>query len=160
MSTLTTPASIWFVGTRGDVLVSSDETDGRLSIVETTGERGEMPPLHVHHSDDEVFHVVEGELTLFWGPNVTTVAAGETALAPRGIPHAFRVESELARWLVVSAPGGFDRFVAAIGVEAAGPGLPPEPIAPDLAAAEELEAETGYRVEILGPPGLLPGAEG
>jgi quercetin dioxygenase-like cupin family protein len=160
MSTATIPRSIWFTGTRGDVLVSSEETEGRLSIIETSGRRGEMPPLHVHHTDDEVFHVLEGELTLFHGDRVTPVRVGETALAPCGIPHAFRIESDFARWLVVTAPGGFDRFIAAIGVEAAGPGLPDEFVPPNLDAAAELEAETGYRIELLGPPGLLPGAEG
>ena len=158
MSTTVTAREIWFVGTRAEIRVSSDETEGRLSIVEVTGGRGDMPPLHVHHTDDEVFHLLEGELTLFHGSEQVTLRAGETALAPRGVPHTYRIESpEGARVLVASSPGGFDRYVAAIGRPAEGPGLPPEPIVPDLEAAAELAAETGYEVELLGPPGALPG---
>jgi quercetin dioxygenase-like cupin family protein len=157
MSTTVTATDIWFVGTRAHVVVSSEETEGRLSIVEVTGARGEMPPLHVHHTDDEVFHLLDGELTLYHGTEAIRLRAGQTGLAPRGVPHTFRIESDGgARALVVSAPGGFDRYVAAIGVPAGGPGLPPEPIAPDLEAAAALAAETGYEVELLGPPGALP----
>jgi quercetin dioxygenase-like cupin family protein len=156
MSTATARTAIWFTGTRGDVLVSSDETEGRISVVESSGRRGEMPPLHLHHVDDEVFHVLDGELTLYTERGSTTLGPGQTALAPRGVAHTFRIETEEARWLVACSPGGFDRFIAAIGVEAAAPGLPPEPVAPDLEAAAELEAETGYRIELLGPPGALP----
>jgi hypothetical protein len=115
-----------------------------------------MPPLHVHQVDDEVFHVLDGELTVFTELGSTTLGPGQTALAPRGVAHTFRIETEEAHWLVACSPGGFDRFIAAIGVEAKGPGLPPEPIAPDLDAAAELEAETGYRIDLIGPPGALP----
>jgi Cupin domain len=121
-----------------------------------TGASGEMPPVHVHHTDDEVFHVLSGELTLYRGAETVRLQAGGTALAPRGVPHTFRVESEEARMLVSSAPGGFDRYVAAIGVPAQGPGLPPEPVAPDLDGAAALAVETGYEIELIGPPGALP----
>jgi len=157
MSTTVATKEIWFVDTRAEILVSSEETEGRLSVVEVTGACGGMPPLHVHHTDDEVFHMIEGELTLFVGAEVVRLQPGETALAPRGIPHAYRIESEAgARVLVSSSPGGFDRYVAAIGVPAEGPGLPPEPIAPNIESAAALAAATGYEVGLLGPPGALP----
>ena len=34
--------------------------------------------------------------------------------------------------------------------------IPARPIEPDFYAVARLERETGYRVEILGPPGALP----
>src|SRR5262249_61849745 len=157
MSTTLTATDLWFVGTRAKIVVSSEETEGRLAVVEVTGAYGDMPPLHVHHTDDEVFHLLEGELTLYHGADVTRLRAGETALAPRGVPHTYRIESDAgAPVLRVSAPGGFDRYVAAIGVPAGGPGLPPEPIAPDREAAAALAAETRYEVGLLGPPGAVP----
>ena len=156
MSTIGETRSIWFVDSHGTVLVSADETDGRISVVEVSAVKGQMPPLHVHRTDDEVFHVIEGELTLYVGDEVVRVGAGETAFAPRDVPHTYRVESDGARWLGIGAPGGLDRFFLAIGRPAGGEGPPPEPIAPDLDAAAELERETGFRIELLGPPGALP----
>ena len=156
MSTLEGTRAIWFVDSLGKVVVSAAETGGRLSVVEVSAGRGQMPPLHVHRTDDEVFHVIEGELTLYVGCDVARVGPGETAFAPRDVPHTYRVESDGARWLGIGAPGGLDRYFLAIGQPAGGDGLPPEPIAPDLEAAEALERETGFRIELLGPPGALP----
>ena len=68
-----------------------------------------------------------------------------------------RGESDGARWLTIGAPASLERYFLAIGRPAGGDGLPPEPIAPDVDAAAELERETGFRVELLGPPGALPG---
>jgi quercetin dioxygenase-like cupin family protein len=156
MSTIEGTRAIWFVDSYGKVIVSADETDGRMSVVEVSGAHGQMPPLHVHRTDDEVFHVIEGELTIYVGAQVVRVGPGETAFAPRDVPHTYRVESDGARWLGIGAPGGLDRYFLAIGRPAGGEGIPPEPIAPDLDAADALERETGFRIELLGPPGALP----
>jgi hypothetical protein len=115
-----------------------------------------MPPLHIHRTDDEALHVIEGELTAYVGDDVVRLGPGDTGFLPRDIPHTYRVESEGGRWITVGAPGGLDRYFLAIGRPAGGDGLPPEPIAPDVRAAAELERETGYRIELLGPPGALP----
>ena len=59
-----------------------------------------MVPLHVHHEEDEVFHVLDGALELFVDGDRFVVEAGRMVVAPRGVPHAYRVSSaEPARWL-------------------------------------------------------------
>jgi quercetin dioxygenase-like cupin family protein len=156
MSTTEQHREIWFVDTHGRVIASADETGNRLSVLEISGGQGTMPPLHVHRTDEEVFHVIEGEMTVYVGDEVVRLRAGETAYAPRDVPHTYRVESDGARWLAIGVPGGLERYFLAIGRPAGGEGPPPEPIAPDLAAAAELERETGFRIELLGPPGALP----
>ena len=156
MSTITETRSIWFVDSYGRVIVSADESEGRLSVVEVSGARGQMPPLHVHRTDDEVFHVIEGEITVWNGGETVRLRAGDTAFAPRDVPHTYRVESDGARWLAIGSPGGLDRYFAAIGRPAESDGLPPAATAPDLEAAEALERETGFRIDLLGPPGALP----
>ena len=55
-----------------------------------------MPPLHVHRRDDETFYVLEGELTLFVPGEQIVLGPGQAALAPRDVPHAYRVESDEA----------------------------------------------------------------
>jgi hypothetical protein len=37
------------------VHVDAETSNGRLAVVEERGRRGDMPPLHVHHRDDETF---------------------------------------------------------------------------------------------------------
>lgn len=146
---------LWFLRNRVTVRVASDRTDGRMAVVEFGGPQGDQPPLHVHHRDEEGFCVLEGRLRLWIGPEVHDAGAGDFLLAPRGIPHTYRVQSEEgARWLVVTSPGGFDRFVSAFGEPAGGPGLPEPAGPPDVERLNALAAECG--IEILGPPGTLP----
>jgi hypothetical protein len=88
--------------------------------------------------------VLEGELTLYTPGEQVELAAGEFVLAPRGVPHTYRVGDTPARWLVTSSPAGFERFVAAVSASATA----------DPAELGRLAAEHG--IEILGPPGVLP----
>lgn len=146
----------WFLGNLAAVHVSSEETDGALCIVELVGAPGEMPPLHVHHVDDEIFTVLEGELELHVaGCEPIRARPGACVRAPRGIPHVYRVVSdEPARWTVTCTPGGFDGFVLAASEPAAEPTLPP-PGEPDMGLL--MAAAQAAGIEIIAPPGTLPG---
>ena len=147
-------APLWFIDGLAQIHVSGEETDGRYAVLEILVPQGDMPPLHVHHEEDEVFHVVDGEVTLFLPGTEISLATGDTFRAPHGVPHTYRVESESARWLVFCAPARFDAFVRAVSEPAPAAELPPRgrPLDPELLAAEG--ARQG--IELLGPPGALP----
>ena len=156
MATQTTPgvAPLWFIDGLVHIHVSGDETEGQYALLENHVPQGDMPPLHVHHDEDEVFHVLDGEVTLFLPGQEVALAAGETFRAPRGIPHTYRVESSTARLLVFCAPARFEGFVRAVSEPAPADELPPRgrPFDPDSFAATAAE----YGIELLGPPGALP----
>ncbi len=154
LTTAEKTGAIWFIDNLARVRVAGDETDGRLALVDLVAREGHIPPLHIHHAEDETFVLLEGEITLYVGDTIHRLSAGDTALAPRGVPHTFRVESETARWLVACAPAGFDRFVAAVGEPASEPVLPTEPVMPSPERFEEICRE--FEIELLGPPGTLP----
>ncbi|MHB8643601.1 MAG: cupin domain-containing protein [Gaiellaceae bacterium] len=126
------------------------------ALVEIGARKGDMPPLHVHETEDEVFYVLEGELSLFTPAGTQRLAAGVAASGPRGVPHTYRVESETARWLAYAAAGDFASFVAAASRPAEADGLPPEthPTSEQAAGLERLAAAHG--IKLLGPPGTLP----
>src|SRR5215471_2761069 len=107
-------APLWFIDGLVQIHVSGEETEGRYSLLENHVPQGDMPPLHVHHDEDEVFHVLDGEVTLFLPGQEVALTAGETFRAPRGIPHTYRVESSTARLLVFCAPARFEGFVRAV----------------------------------------------
>jgi len=156
MSTQVTQRSapLWFIDGLAHVHVSGEETDGRYAVLEILVPEGDMPPLHVHHEEDEVFHIVDGEVTFFLPGRQLSLTAGETFRAPQGVPHTYRVESPSARWLVVCAPARFDAFVRAVSDPAPTEEMPPRgrPLDPELLAVEG--ARVG--IELLGPPGALP----
>jgi mannose-6-phosphate isomerase-like protein (cupin superfamily) len=146
---------LWFLHNLAIIHTASDQTEGSFSVVELTGAPGDIPPLHVHHRDDEGFWVLEGAIRLhIGGEQVVHLGAGHFALAPRGVPHVYVVESgQPARWLTISN-GGFDRFVAEVSVPASEPTLPTQP---DLPPPDELIAIAArHGIEILGPPGTMP----
>lgn len=142
------PEQLWFLGNLVTVRVSREQSGGSFSLLECLGARGDSPPPHVHHDEDEVFHVIEGELTLTVDGEPATVPAGETAFAPRGVPHTYRVESAQARWLVLTAPGEFESFVRAASRPAEQATLPPpvEPTPEQVAGLARLSAAHGIEL--------------
>lgn len=145
----------WFFANLATVKLAGEETGGEFCLVEIVGARGDMPPLHVHHMDDETFLLVDGEATLFVGGDVVQARSGSVVFAPRGVPHTYRIESETATWQVISTPA-FAEFVLAASVPAESARLPTAPPAGDPAKVTELASAHG--IEILGPPGALPAA--
>jgi mannose-6-phosphate isomerase-like protein (cupin superfamily) len=95
------------------ILVRSEESSGRLGMIESVMPPGAAgPPLHTHEFD-EAFYVLDGELTFQLGDNLVTVGAGELAFAPGGEPHTFtNLGSTPARFLIVCTPAGFEREFA------------------------------------------------
>src|SRR3989337_1708410 len=81
--------------------------------------RGCGPPLHVHSREDEALYVLEGQIRFRQGDDEFVAGPGTWVWGPRGVPHAFKVESEAARALVVVTPGGFERMFEEGGVPAA-----------------------------------------
>ena len=136
------------------VRVRHDEGEDGISVLERLAPHGESPPLHVHQNEDELFHVLEGELRVRAGDTEVRIGAGETILGPKGVPHTYRVEShEGARWLVITRGGNFERFVRAQSrpAERAEPPAaqgPPTPEQADALAAAARE----HGIELVGPP--------
>lgn len=142
--------AFWGFGSLITIKASAEQTGERFSLVELLTPGGVATPLHVHREDDETFYVVEGELTFYLGEaGPRRTSAGSLAYVPGGVVHAYRVDSETARYLIVTTPQ-HERFLrAAFGDPAPSRTLPPEgPLDMEriMAAAQE------YGVEILGPP--------
>ena len=93
------------------ILVTGAETGGSLGIWEEIVEPGWGPPLHIHHAEDEMFHVFEGHIRIWCGEETFEAVPGTTVVLPRGIPHRFEnVGETTARMLITVTPGGFERF--------------------------------------------------
>jgi len=93
------------------VLLDGKQTRGALALVEVIAPPGGVIPPHIHHREEETFHVLEGELEMWCGGHTTRLRAGDTFFAPRGVPHSPRAVGESAlRILVTLTPAGFERF--------------------------------------------------
>jgi quercetin dioxygenase-like cupin family protein len=148
------PAPLWFINGLVRIHVGGEETDGRYAVVENLVPEGDMPPLHVHHDEDEVFHLLDGRVTLYLPGRQVELGRGETFRAPRGVPHTYRVESETARMLVICQPARFDGLVRDVSEPATAEELPPRGRPLDVEALGAAAGRAG--IELLGPPGALP----
>jgi quercetin dioxygenase-like cupin family protein len=104
-----------------NVVVHGEENDGRIGLMDNRMPAGAQgPPLH-HHDFDELFWVLEGELTFQLGEELATRAAGELAFAPRGVHHTFANRGDApAHFLLACTPAGFERHFARMAAERAG----------------------------------------
>ncbi|SHM58971.1 quercetin 2,3-dioxygenase [Cryptosporangium aurantiacum] len=139
----------WFLDTRMVVKAAAEQTGGAFALIEWSAPAGFGPPLHQHNTEDEAFYLFEGAIDVQCGDDRWTVGPGDFVFLPRGVPHGFVVADGPVRGLQITSPAGFERFVAELGREPEGPGLP-EPSAPDVPRLAEASGRYGH--EILGPP--------
>jgi uncharacterized RmlC-like cupin family protein len=66
--------------------------------------RGSGPArLHVHHSDDEAWHVLAGELTFRYVDRTESAGPGTTVFVPAGVAHTYTTGAG-ARYLIILTP--------------------------------------------------------
>lgn len=141
---------VWFGGGAVRFKVTSADTGGAFALVEDKAPRGKTTPLHSHPTYEETFYVLEGEMLFHVDGEEARCGPGSVASAPAGVPHAFLVTSEYARFLVFIAPGEVgEAFIREGGDVATSPDAEPPPLdIPRVVAAGE---KTGGMV-FLGPP--------
>ena len=143
--------ALWHLGAVLTFKATSEQTAGRMWAKELTAPRGMSTPVHRHTREDEAFYVLDGEVSVYVDDQVVRARTGHFLWAPREVPHAFCVESALARLLVVSTPGGFEKFFFDTGEPASVlAGWPPAEEPPDVDALVAALAE--YGVTVVGPP--------
>lgn len=87
------------------------DTAGSIMLFEETAPPGTETTFHLHHDSDEVAWVLEGEVTMKIGDEVTVGTAGSCAFFPRNVPHAWKnTGGETARILFLYTPGGAGGF--------------------------------------------------
>ena len=60
--------------------------------------------LHVHHADDEAWHVLEGTLTFKFRDKQVQAPPGTTVFVPAGVPHDYAELHGPTRYLIILTP--------------------------------------------------------
>ncbi len=120
-------------------------------VLEMTLPVGSAAPLHVHHDLDDTWYIVEGEMVVRCGDDVTLAGPGHWVSMPRGVPHTFRVVGDHdARILLVHDNASFRDLIRDLGVPAEARVVPPSPVFP---APEELaRVAATHDLTPIGPP--------
>ena len=82
--------SIPVSGRRILVKVSGTDTGGSFALFEVPAGPNAGPGLHMHHVENEVFYVLEGELDVQVGTEIVRLGPGGSVYAPRLIPHTWQ----------------------------------------------------------------------
>ena len=138
----------WLGETFTDFLATGEQTGEAFALVDERARRGESLPLHRHEADMESFYVLEGEITFYIGdePGVRA-GAGSFVHLPGGTVHGFRVESETARYLILTTPR-HGAFYRAITLPAGPGGSPPSE---SVEGSQIKQASREYGIEYVGP---------
>jgi quercetin dioxygenase-like cupin family protein len=116
-----TPAldnSTWYKGILNSQMAGTSDNDGAFDLVVSKMRRGTEPPPHVHSREHEMFYILSGELAVYVDRKVFRVSASEFMFLPRGVPHAFLLESDEVHQLTLVAPGGFFDVVSKMNAPA------------------------------------------
>jgi quercetin dioxygenase-like cupin family protein len=144
---------LWVIGGLYTYKSVGADNGNAYTLIQVQGPSGLATPHHVHDNESEGFYVASGEVTLVIGDQTIKAAAGSFAFAPRGVPHAFRLESPDATLLLLITPGaaGHEGLFREMGQPAERHELPPPPQAPpDFGRMAETASKHGTR--IVGPP--------
>lgn len=89
------------------VRVKSSGRDDQMFFADHPVPAGYEVPIHVHLDEEELFYVLEGEITLISKHGEAIAGPGSFVHLPQGVPHGFANRSgTAARMLVVTPAGG------------------------------------------------------
>ena len=143
--------SVWYNGALMTFLATGEDTHGQFALVEAVGRRGTDAPAHLHHREDEIFYVLEGEIMFSVSDRTIKGTPGTMVFLPRDVRHSFTIESEQYRMLILVTPAGFEAWFREFGVPAPAMTLPPanEPAYGEV--QRMLEAAPRYGLEFMAP---------
>jgi len=143
--------SVWYSGWLLTFLATGEETRGQFALMEQIARKGNVPPRHIHHREDETFYVVEGEMTFFIGDETIKATPGTMVFAPRDVAHSFTIDSEQVRILVMVAPAGAEGFFRECSVPAPSMTLPPPTETPYSEIQKMMALAPTYGFEFVPP---------
>jgi len=133
-------------GNEIEFMLSGEQTGDSLTVGMASVPVGNGPPPHVHHSEDELFLILEGEYRIYLNGDWTPVGPGTVVYLPRGSVHTFQVVGDKpGRHWTLQTPSGFERYFAQAGEILAAPGKP------DLARLAAVTKEYGAEFVQLAP---------
>ena len=86
----------WLLDVLWVVHATGEQTQGNYSLIEQWMPQGYGPPPHVHPYEDEMFWVIEGEMTVEVGGKTLVLGPGSLGHVPRNTVHSFKVTSKAA----------------------------------------------------------------
>jgi quercetin dioxygenase-like cupin family protein len=146
-----TAPAYWWLDDLWIVLADAKATGGRFSLMDELLRKDSGPGPHKHCWSDETYYMLDGQITFLVGDEIKTARAGDFLMVPRNTRHAFRVDSETARFLNGYTPASLEACILEWAMPATERVLPPKNTSPILTMTPELLSRYGMD--------LLPGPD-
>jgi quercetin dioxygenase-like cupin family protein len=143
--------SVWYSGWLMTFLATAEDTQGQFALIEGVARKGNVPPPHIHHREEESFYVLEGEMTVSIADRTVKATPGTMVIVPRHVVHSFTIDSEQLRVLILVTPAGMDGWFQEFSVPAPAMTLPPAAEVPYSEIERMLEVSPKYGMEFVLP---------
>jgi len=143
--------SVWYSGWLMTFLATAEDTHGQFALIEAVARKGNVPPPHIHHREEETFYVLEGEMTFSVGGQTIKATPGTMVCLPRDVPHSFVIDSEQGRALILLTPAGLEGWFKEFSVPAPAMTLPPQAEVPYSEIQRMIEVSPRYGLEFVLP---------
>src|SRR5438105_8601778 len=110
---MTQPIIIPDTQARGEGQYPMNATGQSFGMYEWSGSGPDY--LHVHYSDDEAWHILEGTLTFRFRDRIIEAPAGTTVFVPAGVAHTYYEAAGPTRYLIIMTPRLHDLIAALHG---------------------------------------------
>lgn len=91
--------------------LTSDQTNGTFYLCEAVFAPEGGSPLHIHHYEDEVIHVLDGAIDVRLEGRQLHAPVGGIIHLPKNIPHALQNPLKVPlRIMVYAIPGGLENY--------------------------------------------------
>lgn len=102
-------------------LVGSETNNQIVEWVDNVEPGTGIPP-HVHTKEDEIFRVIKGQVEIMVDGKTTILNSGDTAFAPKNLPHSWKVVgTEKAKMITSAFPAGIELMFRKLADLPAGP---------------------------------------
>ncbi len=71
-------------------------------------------PSHAHTREDEIWYVLEGELTFKIDNQLRSAGPGSVVFGPRNLMHSYRISKAPAKYLLMLTPAGIERIFSEV----------------------------------------------
>ena len=108
--------TVWLLGDTYTLKISGEQTGGAFTLLEAVVPLRGGPPPHIHHLEDEVFVILEGELLVTVAAHTLPAPVGTVISVPKGTQHSYAVVGTTpVRMLFIYVPAGMEKMFEEIG---------------------------------------------